>query len=134
MTATKFGVVISTGNAHIRRCYFPDSDAQLASYPLSSGESLVQVSVGPYPNTAAWQAAVDAAVLAAAGKPPGNPWCAVVDATGNVVAVIMADAAIDSVSGMTLVNDPTGTASIGWTWSIASGFVEPPPGIVHVKP
>lgn len=104
MAATNFGVIYAVGSAQIRRYYYPQDDNQLATYPLLAGESMVQVARGPYASTAAWQAAVNTAVTNAAGKPPGDPRCAVVNGLNVVVNVINADPALDSIAGMTLVS------------------------------
>jgi hypothetical protein len=125
MALTKFGAVCSTTNALVRRYVYPDSDAQMnAAANVGPGETLVLVSIGPYPNSAAWQAAINAAITTALGKAPGNPRCAVIDSNGNVVAAIMADPLIDSVAGMTLILDAN--AGPGWTWTVQGGFVAPP--------
>jgi hypothetical protein len=131
MPAVMFGAVYSIATGQIRRYYYPTDDSQIATYPLLPGEAIVSISRGPYPNAAAWQTAVTTAVTNAAGKAPGNPRCAMIDANGNVVGVIMADPSIDSVSGMTLVN--TTVADVGWTWTIGGGFVGPTP-VIGVKP
>jgi len=126
MAVTQFGIVYATGSAQIRRFIYPTANnSEIDAQPLHAGEAVVHCSIGPYPNAAAWRTAVTNAVTTAAGKAPGNPRCCVIDSGGNVVNVIMADAAIDSVAGMTLVNDPV--ANIGWTWTIGGGFVSPPP-------
>jgi hypothetical protein len=104
MAATKFGILVSTANAIIGGHLYPDSDADLNAYVPAPGQTLVQCSRGPYASSAAWQAAINAAVLAALGKAPGDPTCAVVDNTNTVVNLVMADAALASApSGMTLV-------------------------------
>ncbi len=132
MAITHFGIVCSTVNAQIRRYVYPDTDAQMnTAANVGVGETLVLCGIGPYPNTAAWFAAVNAAVTTALGKAPGNPRCAVIDGTGNVVDVIMADPTIDSVPGMMLVLDAN--AGPGWTWTIDGGFVAPP-GNPNPKP
>jgi len=125
MTALLFGTIYSTATGQIRRYYYPTDDSQIATYPLLPGEAIVSVSRGPYPNAAAWQAAVNTAVTNAAGKVPGDPRCAVIDATGHVVSVVLADPSIDSIPGMTLVN--TTVANVDWTWTIGGGFVGPAP-------
>ena len=71
--ATHFGVIYSTGSAIIRRHVYPDSDAELTAALCGPGESIVAVANGPYPNAAAWQAAITNAVATAFEKPPGNP-------------------------------------------------------------
>lgn len=134
MAITHFGIVCSTGNAHIRRYVYPDTDAQMnAAANVGIGETLVLCGIGPYPNTAAWLAAVNAAVLAALGKVPGNPRCAVIDGSGNVVDVVMCDPSVDAASfpGMTLVLDAN--AGPGWTWTVGGGFV-PLPDNPNPKP
>jgi hypothetical protein len=126
MAITKFGVVCSTGNALIRRYVYPDTDAQMAvAANVQTGETLVLVSIGPYPNPAAWLAAVSSAVTTALGKAPGNPRCAIIDGAGNVVNVVMVDPVLDSAAfpGMTLVLDAN--AGPGWTWTAGGGFVAP---------
>jgi hypothetical protein len=126
MTVRYFGVVYSATSGQIRRYIYWDDDASgPGNVVLLPGEALVEVSRGPYANSAQWQAAINSAVTVAAGVAPGNPRCAVIDSSGNVVDMINADPAIDSIPGMTLVL--TQTADIGWTWSAAGGFVTPPP-------
>jgi hypothetical protein len=125
MAATKFGVIVSTGNAIILRYVYPTADSELNSFPLGSGEMLIQVTNGPFANSAAWATAVSCAVNSALGKPPGNAKCSVINSNGNVVNVIMADATLAAglFPGMTLVNSSIG--SLGWTWTSSGGFLSP---------
>lgn len=126
MAVTKFGIVYATASAQIRRYIYPTlSDSEISNHPLQPGESLTTCNIGPYASSAAWQTAITNAVTAAAGKAPGDPRCCVIDGSGKVVEVIMADPAIDTVSGMTLVN--SSVANVGWTWTAGGGFVSPPP-------
>src|SRR3954467_3125814 len=122
MAVTLFGIVYGTGSAQIRRYIYPSiSNSEIASQAnLGPGESLTTCSNGPYASTIAWQNAVNTAVTTASGKAPGDPRCAVISSAGNVVGVILADPAIDSVAGMTLVSSPI--ANIGWAWTSSGGF------------
>lgn len=126
MSSTKFGIVASTANAIISRFIYPNTNAELLSVPLKQGETMIQVNNGPFPNSAAWQTAVNNAVQTALGKPPGNPRCCVIDGLGNVVNVFMGDATLDAPAfpGMTLIN--SASAGAGWTWTAQDGFVAPP--------
>lgn len=126
MSATKFGIVASTANAIISRFIYPNTDAELLSVPLKQGETMIQVANGPFVSSAAWQTAVNNAVQAALGKPPGSPRCCVIDKLGNVVNVFMGDATLDAPAfpGMTLVNSVIG--DVGWTWTAKDGLVAPP--------
>lgn len=123
MAATKFGVIYSIANAHVRRYHYGSTDAELTSALCAQGEAIVPVSIGPYVSTAAWQAAINTAVTAAAGKAPGSPRCCVINGLGQVTSVIMADPTVDSIPGMTLVL--SAVAGVGWTWTLVGGFVAP---------
>jgi hypothetical protein len=129
MASTHFGVIYATGSAMIRRYVYPTSDAELTSKLCGTGESIVAVSRGPYPNSAAWQTAVNNAVTTAAGMAPGNPACCVVDQTNTVVQLIQADASIDSVPNMTLVQ-AYATIPIGSTYNPATGLFTSPQVII----
>lgn len=132
MAVTQFGIVYGIGSAQVRRFIYPtSSNAEIATQPLMAGEAVVACANGPYASSAAWQTAVTNAVTTAAGKAPGNPRCAVIDPQGNVVGVILADAAVDHLAGFTLVNDPN--VNIGWTWTAGGGFVSPV-AIILAKP
>lgn len=132
MALTQFGIVYAIGSAQVRRFIYPTlSDAEIDSVPLNAGEAVTRCSRGPYVSTIAWQNAVNLAVTNAAGKAPGDPRCCVISASGSVVGVILADPAIDTVAGMTLVSSPQ--ANIGWTWTSSGGFVSPP-AVVLPKP
>ena len=127
MALTKFGVVYSTNSAQIRRFIYPStSDAELNLPWAGPGEAMVQVSRGPYVSTAAYQAAVNNAVLAASGKSPGDPRCCVLDITNTVVAVIHADAGLDTISGKSLVQ-AYAAIPIGSTYNPATGLFTSPP-------
>lgn len=126
MPAANFGVVCSTASGIIRRIVYADTTIQLSGIAnVQSGETLVLVSSGPYPNSTAWRTAINTAVQTATGKIPGSSRCCVIDGGGNVVQVISADPALDSMPGMTLVLSDV--ANIGWTWTVGGGFVSPPP-------
>lgn len=125
MALTQFGIVYAIGSAQVRRFIYPTIDnAEIDAVPLNAGEAVVHCSRGPYLSTTAWQNAVTNAVIDATGKVPGDPRCAVIDNNGNVVGVIKADPAIDSVAGMTLVS--SSEVNIGWTWTASGGFKPPP--------
>jgi hypothetical protein len=156
MAVTQFGIVYSTGNLHVRRWLFLDDDSSFNdSTLLLLGESLQLMPVGAtYANAASylatvlqegippdqWVAQQEAALSNALGKPLGDPYCAVVNTLGQVVAVIMADPAIDSYHPdptAQLISDPTHTVGIGWTWNQLTGFVAPlplPTGPPHLLP
>lgn len=127
MAVTKFGVIVSSGSAQIRRYVYPTaSDAELNNPALvGAGEQLIQVRNGPFASSAAWQAAVAAAIQAALGKPPGNPACCVVDQTNIVIGAIMADPAIDSIPGATLVQ-AYAPIPIGSTYDPTTGLFTAP--------
>lgn len=66
-----------------------------------------------------------ASVLAANGLTPSSSGrCALVDGSGNVVGVVMADPSRDAIPGMVLVQSDT--ANAGWSWTKGGGFVAPP--------
>ena len=131
MSVTHFGIVYASGSAQIRRYIYPThSDAEIASHPLMPGEALVTRSIGPYPNSPAWQAAVTSAVTTAAGKAPGNPACAVVDGSNNVVGVINADPAIDSVPGFTLIAAYSPQISPGCSYAPGTGLFSTAPILI----
>ena len=127
MAITKFGIVASTVNAHIRRYVYPAfSNFELDAPSLvGPGEIMIRISNGPYASSAAWLAAVNAAVLAALGKAPGDPTCCVLDQTNTVVQLIMADAGIDSLPGMTLVQ-AYAPIPVGSTYDPATGLFTAP--------
>jgi hypothetical protein len=109
MAATQIGIVYATGSGILRRLIVPDDDAELVDkHPVALGETMLVVSAKTIKN----QADVEAAVALVIGKPVPSARCAVVDAAGTVVNVIMADPALDSVSGATLVLDQV--AVLGW--------------------
>lgn len=104
MALTQFGIVYAIGSAQVRRFIYPsNSNAEIDAVPLKAGEAVVRCSRGPYLSSAQWNNAVTNAVTAAAGKPPGDATCCVLNQANTVVGLIMADAAIDSISGQTLV-------------------------------
>lgn len=118
-----FGVVYSKASGFIRRYVVSDDSAIVDEYQLLEGEALLKL---PVPDGVTKEALTAAAVehlTAMFGKPPSAPRCAVIDANGNVVSVIMADPAVDLVPGMTLVLSDE--AHTGWTWTKESGFVKP---------
>lgn len=126
MTVPYFAVICSTGNASIRKeVHYTIEQGQINEIVLGAGEFIVAVSSGPYASTAAYSAAINNAIVAVAGKSPGNARCAVIDGTNTVVGMIMADASIETVQGMTLVN--TTAANIGDTYSSVSATFTPAP-------
>src|SRR4029077_2238051 len=126
MAATKFGILVTSVNAIILGYVYPTNNADLNSFAVAPGITLIQLTNGPFPNTAAWVAAVNNAVQTALGKPPANARCCVIDGLGNVVRVFMGDATLDATAfpGMTLINSVIG--DVGWTWTAQGGFVPPP--------
>lgn len=123
MAVTKFGIIYAIGSGQIRRYIYPThNDSEIDSHPPGPGEALTTCGIGPYPNSAAWLAAVNAAVTAAAGKSPSDPRCAVVDGNGKVVAIIMADPAIDSYPDGTLIAAYSPAIGIGCTYDSGSGL------------
>jgi hypothetical protein len=125
VAATHFGIIYATQSAIIRRYVYPINNSELTTALCGPGESIVSISNGPFPNSAAWLAAVNSAVTGAAGKPPGNPACCVVDNTSTVVHIIQADAAIDHLPNMTLVQ-AYATIPLGSTYDPGTGLFTAP--------
>lgn len=125
MAATHFGIIYATQSAIIRRYVYPTNNSELTSALCGPGESIVSISNGPFPNSAAWLAAVTNAVTTAAGKAPGNAACCVVDNTNTVVQIIQADANIDSVPNMTLVQ-AYASIPIGSSYNSGTGLFTAP--------
>lgn len=124
--APLFGITVTAGNACIRKFILPSVESGQINYARpGAGEILVTLKSGPYPSVLSYLNAITAAITAATGKAPGDPTCAVIDETNTVVAVIMADASIDTIEGMTLVNSPG--VSIGATYNPATGVITAAP-------
>lgn len=134
-TGSQVGIIYSTVNKQMRQHIFVDSDAEWPAIQanLPAGCSIAFV---PMADHLAGSDSFHQAVATAIGVPTAaqlftDPLCAVIDNTNTVVDLIMADASIDSVPGMTLVN--TSTAGIGWAYNPQTQvFTGPAP--VTVKP
>jgi hypothetical protein len=111
--ASKVGVVYAVKSGILRRWIIPDDDAGLQHHPVSPGEAMLVVDRASLPpDPLQVQPFVEAAIARATGKGVPSPRCAVVDAAGDVVAVIMADPDIDQVPGHSLVLHPA--VERGW--------------------
>lgn len=136
-TATTCLLIYSTAGRICRRLHIPDTDAEIATPAelLQPGESSVSFSLTQLQNfvsltnslghelhrhALAYHLNVDISQI-----PTGR--CAVVDGNGNVVGVMMADPALDSVPGYTLI--ASDVAGNGWIWN-GTAFVAPVIGML----
>jgi hypothetical protein len=103
-------IVYASGSGILRAVVYADTPEQLdKAVVCGPGEAAIKIA----PDDPRWsaivpfdQAAVQAIVDAERGQPADIATCAVIDnATGNVVGVIPADPALDSVDGHTLFPD-----------------------------
>jgi hypothetical protein len=145
MPVSRYGIIYSTGNMHIRSWFFLDDDSHYENLPvLRPGEAYQLMPAGlAYSNASEMMNALgkEARELGthfvahhtrkfadALGKSVGDPHCAVVNKQGQVVAFIMADPDLDTYHddpSCQLVLEPTHTAQIGWSWTEAGGFARP---------
>lgn len=117
----KIGIVVSTASKIVRRVVVPDiNQSEITNHPLAAGEQMVVVAAP----ASATVDAINNIVQQQTGIAPPSSRCAVVvkanAVSGNVVNVVYADPAIDTVSGATLMLHPTATT--GWTWSATQGL------------
>ena len=123
MASTQALIVYATVSQIVRRVVVPDSDGEISNPQLfcGPGEGAVVVAQqalidGPSVNSVL----ANALSVSLQAIPTGR--CAVVDGTGTVAAIIMADPLLDSIPQRTLV--ATDTAGIGWTY-LAGIFTAP---------
>lgn len=111
------GVVYGTQSGQLRRIIAPDNDDDLKRVTYTGpGESMIIVSKGED---------VIAAIAKAAGKTPTQPLAAVIDKTGKVISVIVADPLLDKVPDGELVQAFPGVKA-GQTYDRKRGvFVAP---------
>jgi hypothetical protein len=126
--ATTIGIVYAAGSKAVRRIISPDNDAQLTKPGLAgAGETLL---IAPKPSNFNVQkpdlAYCKAQVKTQTGIDPPNLTCAVIDNTNTVRAIIAADPALDSVSGMTVVGCYSPQIAAGCTYDPASGLFTAP--------
>lgn len=121
---SKIGIVISKQSKMLRRLIIPDSGSDFSHHPLAPGEQLL---IADNPGALLTPDVISSIVQRQTGTVPPSARCAVVvkanAVSGNVVNVIQADPAIDSVPGSTLMLHAT--AATGWTWSSALGLQPP---------
>lgn len=127
MAATKIGIVYATGSGMLRRWIVPDDDKELSEkHPVSPGETLLVADRA----TIKSRADIEAAVAAVTGKGVPSPRCVVVDALGDVEAVIMADPALDALPGKALMLHADAEPG----WKVVAGVLTAPILDVQVDP
>ena len=124
MAATKIGIIFGTKNKHVRRIIKPDDDSELLTLLVGPGESLETV---PIDTPLDHQTLSE---LIGTHPDPNAARCAVVNPSGDVVQVLMADPEIDSVdnhAGLkshTLVAHPH--ADVGWVYNHQTKIMRKP--------
>lgn len=104
----------------MRQHIFVENDSQWSQIPIPPGCSIAFV---PMSSHVAGQDTFHQAIATAIGVPTAtqlftDPRCVVIDSTNTVISVIMADAGIDKIQNMTLINHQT--AQIGHTYNPAT--------------
>lgn len=125
MAATQKGIIVGAQSKIIRRFVIPDDDGQLAGH-VGPGEQLVTV---PIDDNFDLEHARDL-VEAVTGVRPPDHRCAVVDGNGDVVGVIAADPALDSIPNCSLILHPN--AALGWK-RVSGQWIEPPPLVATLR-
>ena len=124
---TKVGIVYSRNSKIVRRICYRDDDAHLSSlnlHPLEAvhiTESAILHSHAERLGSAAVHIAAQSVIKEVHGidSIPSARTC-VIDAQGNVVDVIMADAEVDTIPDHILVHHDK--AAVGWRWDRECGF------------
>lgn len=115
MPATTFGIVYATGSKMVRRIILPDDDTELLNgNHVGPGETMLVSPSGSHD-----LATCQALVKQATGVAPPDAACAVLDKNNAVVAVIMADPAIDTHPAGTVVK-AYGGVCVGCTYDLLS--------------
>lgn len=135
MGQTKVGIIYATGSKLHRGVVSPADDAELDNPAkwCGPGESLLIVDQTEVADKKLSQTNIPSIDVVASllvdkiGTPAHSGRCCVVDKAGNVVNVIVADPAIDTLKDYTLILDEN--AGPGWNWTEKGGFVDlrPPP-------
>lgn len=134
MPATTFGTVYSTGSKMVRRIILPDDDKELLNgNHVGPGETMLvspmRYSLG-LPLDPHDLATCKSLVKQATGVTPPDASCAVVDQTNTVVAVIMADPAIDAHSAGQLIHCYSPAIGIGCTYDPITKLFSAPGRVV----
>jgi hypothetical protein len=128
--ATTFGIVYATGSKMVRRVILPDHDDELlGGLHVGPGESMLVKPSGPSDIFTC-----QAHVKTATGVQPLDPRCAVVDNTNTVVAVILADPALDSHPAGALVSCYDPSINVGHTYSPSTKLFTSPQVVLAAIP
>lgn len=122
-TPGKFGIVYSTTTGRIRSIIPPAPTQDLDNIKVGEGEEMLRLDDTSYVEDLDQLQDI---VSQQIGLVPTNDRYAVVDDTGQVVGIIIADpSAGDYLPGFSLI--PSKTAQVGWSWQSGKGFIAPPP-------
>lgn len=119
--ATSIGIVYATGSGIVRRIIVPTHESELDSPGhVGNAEAMIKVAAplvkrrNGYPDLDSARAHVAAVI----GRQPDSGRCAVV-VSGIVTSIIMADPALDAITGATLV--ASDSASVGDRYDASRG-------------
>jgi hypothetical protein len=110
MAFASVGAIYATVSKLLQRIYIPHADdSEIVQQPIRSGETLLYIPI------ATFQSGGAQAIQAIIGIPTFSGRCAVVDGTNTVIALIIADPAINiDPRGQSIAHD---LANMGDTWN-----------------
>jgi hypothetical protein len=123
-----FAIVYSKQTGRVRTVYSPgQSTTDLKGIQVSQGEALLTFNDNQYTDPFALQDLVTSKT----GITPQNDRYAIVDQLGNVIGSVIADTQCgDSIPNAQLIAHPS--ATVGWTYSAITGFLDLRPVAVKV--